>query len=370
MGRRPPRTPLVAASLLCGAAWLVWRASNPAMGGPPPRLPPPPPQPPPPDLAPEAPVEEPDCAPDPHGALLDSRRRHPHGAALVIGANAGIGLDVSGSLAEPELWWNDTLFGQPYRKVLVEPVPPIFAELQRNMRRRGPPNVTLINAAVGPGGGELTMHCWALVEQYPSTVGQLCSTDRERVLSGWSGVGTLRLMGNTYHLTQRRLEAAAAHPSSDAAAPGARRLLASRLRGRKPKRKDEEERQYILATVPIVNYTAPLLTVPQLLQRAHTPLGAVRYVQIDVEGADLMVLQGLPFGSGGFRPRAVVWEQRHLSITDRSRAYRLLRRHGYTVCPLCDREHAPRDSRNRPLPCTLDQAFDAHAVDSHPGREL
>eukprot|EP01062_Namystynia_karyoxenos_P058124 TRINITY_DN4949_c0_g1_i2.p1 TRINITY_DN4949_c0_g1~~TRINITY_DN4949_c0_g1_i2.p1 ORF type:complete len:477 (+),score=60.33 TRINITY_DN4949_c0_g1_i2:71-1501(+) len=309
----------------------------------------------------------------PREALLASRRKHPDGYVLVLGANTGTGVAVdAGGHGEPELWWNETLFGRTYRKVLVEPVPPVFAELYRKMATNGPPNISLVKAAIGTqAGSTVTMHCWAEVERYPAFVGQLCSTSVSRLADGaWS----LRYLRNLAEVAEK------GQPQENRTIevpPAARRLLSSARGSKFRSRPNAGKAKLAVALTKIaadrdktahlhknrrVRYTVAAMTVEELLTRMRVPLGAVRYVQIDVEGADLAVLQSMPWNGTSFRPSAVMWEQRNLDPRDRTRAYALLQRHGYRVCPVCE-EHGGLALGADPLgKCNLEFATDVFAM--------
>ena len=58
----------------------------------------------------------------------------------------------------------------------------------------------------------------------------------------------------------------------------------------------------------------------------------VDLVLIDTEGYDLNILKTIDFTQ--FRPRLIIYEQKHLSTPDKVEAYRLLRSHGYIVHPI------------------------------------
>eukprot|EP01062_Namystynia_karyoxenos_P004022 TRINITY_DN11426_c0_g1_i8.p1 TRINITY_DN11426_c0_g1~~TRINITY_DN11426_c0_g1_i8.p1 ORF type:complete len:402 (+),score=46.29 TRINITY_DN11426_c0_g1_i8:74-1279(+) len=311
----------------------------------------------------------------PREALLVSRRRHPDGYVLVLGANTG-------GHGEPELWWNETLFGRTYRKVLVEPVPPVFAELQRKMHAGGPPNTSLVQAAIGTRpGSTVTMHCWADVEQHPAFVGQLCSSDASRLVDGaWS----LRYLRNLARIAERgsqRENRTAEVP------PAARRLLAigrnsrpaasplrpHKIRSRPGADKAKQAAAWVQVSAardrrlhmqknPRVQYTVPVRTVEELMTSMRVPLGAVRYVQIDVEGADLAVLRSMPWGDASFQPSAVMWEQRHLDPLDRARAWALAQQHGYHVCPVCEELGGLEPGADPLGKCTLESATDVFAL--------
>eukprot|EP01062_Namystynia_karyoxenos_P061941 TRINITY_DN5464_c0_g2_i2.p1 TRINITY_DN5464_c0_g2~~TRINITY_DN5464_c0_g2_i2.p1 ORF type:complete len:385 (+),score=44.84 TRINITY_DN5464_c0_g2_i2:82-1236(+) len=332
--------------------------------------------------APCPPIEE---------VLLESRRRHPYGVVLVVGANVGEGFGaLSVNPEAPEIWWNSTLFGSTYRKILVEPVPPIFAELQRRTGRPGwPENVTLVNAAVGDTAGETTIWCLSAVELFPDSLGQICSSDREKLVQNaravMPAVETSAIGGKLKWADRQQLLrfvyeegsriAAGAPPAgaplgvgaAQTATAGARRLLAVGHNRKHKKRKFAWGYGFNGTKIQLWNpadakprwpsaarsFRVRVTPVASMLAGLRIPLQSVRFVQIDTEGGDLAVLRTLPAEDQGFRPQVIQWEQNIMRARDRDSAHRLIMDRGYTLCP-----HGTGDLRS---PTALQQCSDVVA---------
>eukprot|EP01062_Namystynia_karyoxenos_P015603 TRINITY_DN15664_c0_g1_i2.p1 TRINITY_DN15664_c0_g1~~TRINITY_DN15664_c0_g1_i2.p1 ORF type:complete len:432 (+),score=35.81 TRINITY_DN15664_c0_g1_i2:83-1378(+) len=316
-------------------------------------------------------------------ALLESRRRHSDGTVLVIGANVGVGNRPETDIVDeaPELWWNATLFGASYRKVLVEPVPPIFDALNKHMASSGLQNITLLNVAIGSTPGQTQMWCLSATQAFPQYFGQTCALERQAVIDSipamypvFDSLFRIGKISAAIRNQARRAEKAgamAASSSAVATAPGGRRLLAAHARGASmrgaaglksrrtlpggkvrshgPSPLVEERRRIsqvknLRYPDALVNYTVRIVTPPELLRAAAVAPESVRYVQIDVEGGDYAVLQTLPFspprshGAGAnsvFYPGVIMWEQGRLSSDDKRRARELMASRGYSVCADC-----------------------------------
>ena len=77
----------------------------------------------------------------------------------------------------------------------------------------------------------------------------------------------------------------------------------------------------------IVEIEVPAMTLDDLL-REHS-VDQVDLLHSDTEGHDLVVLQGLDFSR--FRPRAILYEHKHLSVDDQRRARELVSGQGYEL---------------------------------------
>eukprot|EP01062_Namystynia_karyoxenos_P076477 TRINITY_DN7505_c0_g1_i1.p1 TRINITY_DN7505_c0_g1~~TRINITY_DN7505_c0_g1_i1.p1 ORF type:complete len:547 (+),score=129.66 TRINITY_DN7505_c0_g1_i1:78-1643(+) len=341
-------------------------------------------------------------------ALRSSRRKYPHGAAVIIGANIGLGQPGNASISLADLA-DPALFGPAYTKLLVEPIEPIYKELRnRVLQQLQLKNASLLNTAVGSEDGSTTLWCLAAAREHPGSVGQICSTHREHVVAGIPHIATeltsLVRSGLLPQATMARIlalakEASPAAPAPQGATPpapplsvgvgGARKLLryipASRLskHGKLPqhlrKHKTHHEvdagghstvRKKVVHTPTLVHVRSPVVTPRRLLQQADVELRHVRFVQIDTQGNELEILRGLPFapppagqaaGRGSpFRPSVVLWTQRLLSPEQRSKARILMAQQGYRVCPTpgCAQQKSP----GRPTGHALDGCGSVFAV--------
>lgn len=153
---------------------------------------------------------------------------------LVIGANTG-------SNSNDPMWKSLQAQKDSTFSIFVEPIPPLFKELERNMKHHGLPHATCVNAAISATSEPLRLYCTGL-------------DDDGNVIEG-KGFSPWCKQTCTSNKTT---------------------LLRSNLNT--PKLIDEYLREY----------TVPGLTVQQLLDR-HARGRTVRAVQIDVEGLDDMV---------------------------------------------------------------------------------
>lgn len=188
------------------------------------------------------------------------------GTWLQIGANT---LDPLGSTYQVE---DPLLHYLPlysaYRKVLVEPIPPLFEQLRENTRHL--PNTELVNAAIVPEhevANTVTMYCPLEEEMVDWLVG-ICSLDEEIITS---------------------------HTNS----------------GRSR------------------SFQVPALNVNGLLRTYNVQ--DVRVVMIDAAGFDVKILKMLPFHKVDFQPEIVVFEHTEVSIDEYEEAKEILRLHCYSL---------------------------------------
>ena len=160
----------------------------------------------------------------------------------------------------------------PWRGVLLEPLPDIFAALRDNYAKRD--NVTLLNAALADRDGEMAFYRVQPGPGIPDNCHELGSFYREVVVK---------------------------HAS---AFPGIE--------------------QYVVEEM-ITAVSFPTLVRQQGIQK-------IDVVVIDTEGYDFEILKMVDFRQ--FRPRLVIYEHMHLSKEDQKSAAQMLVEMGYTVRPL------------------------------------
>mmetsp|Transcript_11847 Transcript_11847/g.24895 ORF Transcript_11847/g.24895 Transcript_11847/m.24895 type:complete len:302 (+) Transcript_11847:1092-1997(+) len=210
-----------------------------------------------------------------------------YGSVIVIGANVG-------PVHNDPIFHSLTKAGTfgAMQKVFIEPIPPLFEALKRNTDHLE--NVVLVNAALTPMSTTAVLYCYALPISgepkkentvFPKWFSQICSESKDRLTSNYD-VGAM--------LAKRKI------PASQL----------SRLR--------------------IVNFTVPGFSYTEMVEKYD--VRPARYIQIDVEGFDDIVLQSLPFGAEGFSPLVVVFEHMLLSAERYDAAVRLLRSHSYATC--------------------------------------
>ena len=186
------------------------------------------------------------------------------GTWLQIGANTLDPLGHTYQVEDPLLQYLP-LF-DAYRKVLVEPIPPLFEKLKNNTKNM--PHTELVNAAIvadHSAGKTVTMYCPTPEEMVEWLVG-ICSMD-ESVIKRASNSG-------------------------------------------------RSER-----------YEVPALTTSSLMRNYN--IQDVRVVMIDTEGFDVKILKMLPFQKPSFRPQLVVFENTEISDEEHEEGKEFLRSHCY-----------------------------------------
>jgi FkbM family methyltransferase len=253
----------------------------------------------------------PKCAGARHASerlALEMALQHDTGTALIIGANTGaVPNDPAFALLKRAPQW---------QQLWVEPVPALHSQLVANLA--SVPNSTAINAAIsmdGATGGHLTMFCfgqdgnqtlsklvrtfersWIVQHHVKPFWSQMCSLDKEMLLS----------------IERDQLARAALEP------------LIAKIR-------------------------VPALSIDELLRTyaPHMRRQQVRYVQIDVQGFDDLVVAQLPFQNRSqfgraedvvegkampFMPTSVIFEHLLVGPNRTAAAAARLRRLGYHVC--------------------------------------
>eukprot|EP01062_Namystynia_karyoxenos_P060070 TRINITY_DN51568_c0_g1_i1.p1 TRINITY_DN51568_c0_g1~~TRINITY_DN51568_c0_g1_i1.p1 ORF type:complete len:476 (+),score=152.35 TRINITY_DN51568_c0_g1_i1:96-1430(+) len=246
---------------------------------------------------------------------------HPSTAYVVIGANVGP------TPSDPV--WKVVPRGGAHRKLMVEPIPPIFRALQRNVKRDKMENVTLVNTAISSVEGNISLYCWRLDEGggvmrrdlsvdklgrpvrrrgFPIAMAdwwaQLCSVSMDRLFSAFDTAKTCQKIGKVCY--------------------------------------DHNNSAYFEARVRpnwqrwIAKYTVRSVPVPLLLQEHGVAPESVQYMQIDTEGHDAVVVSTLPFSDPLFRPSALTFEDVLLSDADLEATLARLHAAGYLTCrPNC-----------------------------------
>lgn len=212
-----------------------------------------------------------------HGKEVYHRNQHednifatrPNSTLLVIGANVGA-TDTDGS-------WKIIRKYPHVHKILVEPIPTLFAQLTRNVQKSSIQNVVLRNLAIGEQKGHTTMYCWDLPKikplRLPYWFTQICSFDRDR-------------------LYKNEFDTAPA--------------LRKKVRQGQVKNLQDFVNEHIL---PI---SVEQDRVQGVLETAlgENNLRQVSVVQIDAEGFDYHIVLQLPFEQApDFRPCLVIWEK-------------------------------------------------------------
>jgi len=228
-------------------------------------------------------------------SLFEESNSGMQGSAMVLGAYDGKKFDPATEMFN---FWFQT---PQLRKVFVEPVPPLFAQLTENTASIS--NVTLVNQAVRLNDATPTIElfCWDVDQvrrdirhgnsSWPRKVQKpkeywraLCSTDRAEILT--------------------RANVPAADLSDERKAASSANL----------------ERY-------IVSYTVQASTVAELVSK-HA-LQDARYLQIDVEGLDKMLVKSLPLGVDGFMPKVILYEEEGIGDPQ---LVQYLESRGYSYC--------------------------------------
>ena len=167
-----------------------------------------------------------------------------------------------------------------WKKIFVEPIPPIFKELASNVEKVNDPQAFLVNAAIVDHGTlmksetkTIEMHCWklsangnidyeafrALGLEADSWMASTCSLDRDRLLSKYD-------YGQAENFT-------------------------------------ESQKNSLLTT-----YSVRMKTVEQTIGETTGVLNLILYLQIDAEGWDCKLLKSMPWHRRDFRPALVNYE--------------------------------------------------------------
>mmetsp|Transcript_45086 Transcript_45086/g.90997 ORF Transcript_45086/g.90997 Transcript_45086/m.90997 type:complete len:163 (+) Transcript_45086:280-768(+) len=87
----------------------------------------------------------------------------------------------------------------------------------------------------------------------------------------------------------------------------------------------DQERVRLEVESHIKEYRVPASTVEEVVKELQ--IRDAGYVQIDVEGLDNEIVQGLPLGRGGFLPKVILYKNHRGDLV---KPY--LQSHGYEVC--------------------------------------
>jgi len=227
------------------------------------------------------------------------------GIDMIFGANDGVQFEPAIHIG----YWKRV---PHHTRVLVEPVPPLFSKLSRNLANLSTPPV-FINKAVKidatASSDFLDLYCWdtAMVDEWvlngrtplPKEVRRpegywnaLCSTEKQQ------------LMGRAHVLDT----------------PAYRELPL-------------EEKQRVLSEVEAfvqlhhVPAATPEEMILEVAARGGLSAGGINYVQVDVEALDKLIVLSLPFGRHDFLPKVVLWEGCYADSE-----FELLSKHGYESC--------------------------------------
>ena len=195
--------------------------------------------------------------------LREFERAYPDAFFVQIGSNDGKQHDPL----------RRAILRRRWRGVMVEPVPYVYARLQRNYGRYAD-RITLENVAVGDRDGELPFYHLAPVEDY----------EKEGLPRWYDGIGSFRQEHVLKHVTH---------------IPD----VADRL----------------------VCTEVPTVTFESLCERSR--VDAIDLVQIDAEGYDFEVVKSIDFSR--HRPRLLVYEHYHLSPSERANCQVHLEAQGY-----------------------------------------
>lgn len=242
----------------------------------------------------------PTCTGGLEARIVTALTMHKEGAAVIIGANTG------STFTDPSFAALNSSTCAHLDKVFVEPIPSLFHALTRNIRQM--PGARAVQAAVTDDETARTLPMYCLfdptgddVEKPTALTGT--SIPQRRQKAWWNQVCTLdatRLIGASAHDLRRDLGVSGAVE---------------------------------LSTI-VRNVSVPALTVERLLaEHVHRP---VRYVQIDVEGADDRVVRMLPLGQtwkhGTFSPTLITFEWTLIGRERLTRAVERLAAANYRLC--------------------------------------
>ena len=188
----------------------------------------------------------------------------PKVAFIQIGSNDGIAADPLREFIVGSAKWHG---------VFVEPVPQIFAQLQRNYAYLRRNNLRFCNAAISAEPG--TLQLWKIKDGYlpemPPFAKALNSFDKCHLIKHLSAVADL----------ESKMES---------------------------------------TTVPCMTY--------EQLRRAHG-LSQVDVLNIDTEGHDDQILKSIDFETS--KPNLILFEVVHMRSEAKSEVFALLRQHGYAL---------------------------------------
>ncbi|CAK0896588.1 unnamed protein product, partial [Prorocentrum cordatum] len=238
---------------------------------------------------------------DRYRQVMIGMAREP-GVDVVFGANDGVQFEPAVYIG----YWKRV---PHHTRVLVEPVPSLFAKLSKNLANLTTAPV-LINKAVKTAGSSdsLDLYCFdtAMVDDWvlngrttlPEEVRKpeaywnaLCSTEKQQLLDR---ANILR------PLARRKMTPA-----------DIKRVL------------NEVDKFVRLHHVPAAS---PADIIAEVSARGDLSAGDIKYVQIDVEGMDKDIMLALPFGKNDFLPKVVLYEGCYQEVSEH------LNEHGYESC--------------------------------------
>jgi len=218
--------------------------------------------------------------------------------SLVVGANKGA-TTGDGATTDPAFTslMGDARFAS-WSKVFVEPIPSIFAALQANIAKSaGALDLAVaVNAAVSDHDARLVMYCWKLDAE--GNVDYAAFSALGMTAHSW--------MAGTCSLSKQRLFSAYDFSFFSA--------LSS------------EQERTLLQEVDVAG-----MTFASIMQSAGIALKTVKYLQIDAEGHDAVLLHLLPWDDNSFKPALVNFESVLLSHEDLARIETVLTEAGYIL---------------------------------------
>lgn len=231
----------------------------------------------------------------------------PHGTWLQLGANTLDDKDGKDPLKE----WLDVLPGA-WEKVFVEPIPAMFAMLEKSVGRW--PNATAVNVAIAATADvpEAQAEMFCLKDAFEDGLDAAVESKENK--------GKISSSGRKAATKSNRNE-------DDESLPYWADQICSFDKSHIAKHFPNKETTIVVVTA---------WSLPELLRQRG--IRSVEVLVIDTEGFDLRVLEQIPFTH--IRPRLIVYEHMHLSEADQEAAELLLRRQCYTVWELDGDNHA------------------------------
>ena len=215
--------------------------------------------------------------------------------ALVVGANKGA---TTGDGVTTDPTFHTLMTNRHFsrwKKIFIEPVPPIFSVLQSNVAKFADPQAHVVNVAVTGNPGAVEMFCWKLGPD-----GNVDYNAFDRL-----GVKAFSWMAGTCSMNKQRLFSHYDFSFLQTASDSLDNLIDHYL-------------------VEGENFDA-------IARNVGVSLKSVKYLQIDAEGYDAFLLSLLPWTQSGFRPALVNFETVLLSYAEKDAVHKLLSQAGYKL---------------------------------------
>jgi len=209
---------------------------------------------------------------------------------IVVGANVG-------DLPNDQLFHMMNTHFNDYQKVFIEPIKPIFKQLEKNVHKHKMKNTLLVNAAIGDKENKLTFYCWKGKDEIKNPIikskykwwwDQTCSLDYERLFSSYDFGPQLHQMLKDLSLVRELLE------------------------------------------TDIAQYSVPVYSFKQLIVMYNLDPHDIAYIQVDTEGYDAVVVKNI-LETPNVRPVAINYEDMLLSEQDKASVSLALRGRGYST---------------------------------------